>query len=251
MNGLVRSFRKIGGAVIRHSPIILTGMSGAGLITTVIFAIKDSRKADLIVDQIREESDGEPDKIELLKAVVPVYIPTIVMGTATMACMIGATSINLKRNAVLASLYSATDAAMHRYQEKVCEVIGERKEKEVRDKVAESHVREHPFVDKEVIVTGNGDYLCFDVWSGRYFRSNIDAIKRVQNEINSRIINDMWVTLNEVYFELGLEDIRSGNSVGWNTDDLLKFEFSWTGAENGEPCLVLDYEVEPRNYRGF
>ena len=95
--------------------------------------------------------------------------------------------------------------------------------------------------------------MCFDVLSGRYFKSDIDLIKRVENNINKRMFNDMYISLNEFYIELGLEPIGIGDDLGWSVDKgMIDIDFSSQLADDGTPCLVIDYSVSPKyNYSRF
>lgn len=238
--------RKTGAKIVKHSPAILTALSCTGVLSTVVFAVRATPKAELIIDQLKGEYGDEPiPKAELIKAVAPVYIPTGLMACVTIGCIIGANKISSKRNAVLASLYSASEMALKQYQEKVIEKIGDKKEKEVRDEIAADTLRANPIGDREVQITGKGQSLCYDTLSGRYFLSDYEMVRRVENTINRQILSEMWATLNDVYYELGLKDIDLGRYIGWNPDHPLRFVFSSQIADDGRPCLVIGYESEP------
>ena len=244
-----------GAAVIsKNSPAILTGLSVAGLVGTILFSIRATTNAVLIRDQIEAEYeiDEEIPKAVYFKRIAPVYIPTIVMAGVTVACMIGATAIGSKRNAVLSALYAASEVSLKEYQDKVVAVVGEKEERKIRDEIARDRVTQNPVQSGQVIVTGRGDSLCYDSLSGRYFMSDIEKIRRVENNINSSMIGgmQMWATLNEVYDEMGLPPNDLGEDVGWNVDHRLMFDFSTQIATDGRPCLVIGYEEGPRyDYR--
>lgn len=245
-------FRKTGMVIAKNSPAILTGFSVAGLIGTVAFAIKATPKATLIVDELHEKyTDEKIPKLELVKAVTPVYIPTIIMGGVTIACIIGASTISSRRNAVLASLYSASEMALKEYQSKVVEKIGEKKEQEVRDEIVKEKIAKNPVENTQIIMTGKGETLCYDLLSGRYFKSDIEKIRRIENQVNKNIICYMFVTLNEVYEKLGLDEIELGQEIGWNNDNNLEFKFSSQLTPDGQPCLAIGYSVEPKHYANY
>jgi hypothetical protein len=231
----------------------------AGLVSTVVLAVKATPKAmELIDDEMQErayiqETEGDTTPfttMDYVKTTWKCYIPAAVMGSVTIACFVGANSINLKRNAALASLYSLSETALKEYQSKVVETIGEKKEQKIRDEVAAERIEKDPKSNKEVIITGKGDVLCYDVISGRYFKSDIERIRRLQNEFNQTLISQMWISLNDVYYELGLKGIKIGDDMGWNSDSLIEFDFSSQLADDGTPCIVVDYSVGPRyDYR--
>lgn len=233
----------------KRSPEILTGIGIAGMITTTILAVRATPKAlELIEEQKEEESVNELSSFEVVKVAWKPYIPAMVTCIVSTACLIGASSVNTKRNAALATAYKLSETALSEYREKVVETIGEKKERIVRDKVAEERVKKNPVSKNEVIVTGNGKTLCFDPISGRYFMCSIETIKRAENDLNKQMLHDIsgYVSLNEFYDELGLDHTSVGDDLGWNTDRLIDINFSSQLNDNGEPSVVLDYLVAPK-----
>ena len=239
----------------KRSPEILTGIGIAGMITTTILAVRATPKAlKLIEEQKEEESVDELSSFEVVKVAWKPYIPAMVTCIASTACLIGASSVNTKRNAALATAYKLSETALSEYRDKVVETIGEKKERIVRDKVAEERVKKNPVSKNEVIVTGNGKTLCFDPISGRYFMCSIETIKRAENTLNKQMLHDIsgYVSLNEFYDELGLDHTSVGNDLGWNTNQLIDIDFSSQLNDNGEPSVVLDYLVAPKcDYYNF
>lgn len=233
----------------KHSPEILTGIGIAGMITTTVLAVRATPKAlQLIEEKKNEDWVDELSPLEVVKTAWKPYVPAAVTGVASIACLIGASSVNAKRNAALATAYKLSETALSEYREKVIETIGEKKEKTVRDKVAEERVKKNPVSKSEVIVTNNGTTLCFDPISARYFKSSIDKIKRAENELNKQMLHDIsgYVSLNDFYDELGLDHTSVGDDLGWNVDRLIDISFSSQLNDNGEPSVVLDYLVAPK-----
>ena len=53
--------------------------------------------------------------------------------------------------------------------------------------------------------------------------------------------------LNDFYYEIGLDNIKLGDELGWNIDDgYIDLSFSSQLASDGTPCLVIDYKIAPR-----
>lgn len=238
-------------AMRKHSPEILTGIGIAGLLATTVMAVKATPKAmkicsELRLDRVNEYQD-EPTKVEYVKAVWKCYIPAAVTGVMSVACIIGASSVNVKRNAALATAYTLSETALKEYKDKVIETIGEKKEEAIRDAIAKDKVEQNPVTNREVILTEKGNTLCFDALSGRYFQSDIDLIKRAENEANRQILNEGYITLNDFYYALGLESIRMGDELGWNSNNgLLDIHFSSQLATDGRPCLVINFPIAPK-----
>lgn len=235
--------------LIKHSPEILTGIGIAGMITTTVMAVKATPKALILLDEIKESRTD--DKKEYAKQVVtkvaPVYIPSAVMCAASIACVIGATSVNAKRNAALATAYSLTESTLREYQEKVIETIGEKKEKAICDEIAKDKIEKNPVTNTEVYITKAGETLFYESISGRYFTSDIEKIKSIQNKLNQMMNQGDDISLNEVFYEFGLRQTDLGNDLGFNIfkTGLIEFKFSAVIADDGRPCIYIGYEHPP------
>lgn len=241
--------------VNKRSPEILTGLGITGMITTTILAVRATPKAIQLIDEKKKEQWGDDlSPLEIVKIAWRPYLPAVIIGVTSTACLIGSCSVNARRNAALATAYKLSETAFSEYKEKVVETIGDKKEHSVRDKVAEERIKKNPVSKNEVIVTGNGKTLCFDPISGRYFMCSIEVIKKAENTLNKQMIHDIngYVSLNDFYDEIGLDHTSVGNDLGWNTDQLIDIDFSSQLNDNGEPSVVLDYMVAPNyNYYNF
>lgn len=232
----------------KHSPEILTGIGVTGMITTTVLAVKSTPKALILIEEKKKElGTDELTAIEVVKTAWKPYIPALALGIASASCIIGASAVNAKRNAALATAYAISERTLVRYRDKIIDTIGEKKEKEVREKIAQDEVDKNKVSNNGVIVTSKGNTLCRDAISGRYFRSDIDKIKKIVNELNRQMIYQNYISLNDFYYELGLDPVKNGSALGWNLDSgLIELDFSTCLAENDEPCVVIDYLVGPR-----
>ena len=112
----------------KHSSEILTGIGIAGMITTTILAVKATPKAlGLIEESKKEWGVDELSPIDTIKVAWKPYIPAMATGVASVACLIGASSVNMKRNAALATAYKLSETAFSEYKEKVVETNPEMK----------------------------------------------------------------------------------------------------------------------------
>jgi len=253
--------RNIRLSLSKHSPEILMGMGIAGMITTMILAVKATPKALCLMEEKKEELETESlTPVEIVKTTWKCYVPAAVSGAASVACLIGANSVNARRHAALATAYKISESAFSEYRDKVVETIGEKKERTVRDKISEKHVQENPINRTEVFVTGKGKTLCLDPLSHRYFYSSKDKIDRVINKLNYEITTSPFdtegVTLNDFYDEIGLPGTETGDALGWNLrTGLIEYH---PGSQivpedeehEGEPCLVIEF-TNPPKYDSF
>lgn len=238
-------------SIVKHSPELLTGIGIAGMVTTTILAVKGTTKAVRLLDAKKKELDVEKLTVkETVKTAWKCYIPSATTCVASIACLIGANSVHLKRNAALAAAYKFSETALIEYKDKVVETIGEKKEKDIRDKIVEDRIKENPVNKNSVIVTGNGTSLCYDTMNDRYFESSYDRIKKAENAINRELIGSDYVSLNDVYDELELKHTNNGDRLGWNISFLgkegLEIEIGTHMTDDGRPCLSIDYNVPPR-----
>lgn len=246
--GISNFIKTVGNKLSEHSPEILTGIGITGLLSTTVLAVKATPKALRLIDEKKEEYDtDELTNMEVIKTCWKCYIPAAVTASVSVACIIGANTVNNKRNAVLATAYKLSESAFSEYKEKVIETIGEKKEEEVRDKIAKDRIERNPVNNNEVIITGKGDVLCYDVVSGRYFKSDVDKIRKAENTLNKKLMNDMYCSLNEFYDLIGLPFTQMGFDLGWNVNDsLVEIEFSTQLSEDDTPCVVIQYSVLPK-----
>lgn len=250
MNNITKITKNLGGKISKNSPVLLTIIAVGGVIGTGIFAQRGTIKAMQIVKNIEKDSDA--DKLttkEVIQATWKCYIPAGLTAAATIACIIAATTIGYRRYAALTGAYTLTTKAFEEYKNKVVEQIGTNKEQKVRDEISADKIRENPVSDNEVIVTGKGDILCYDSLSGRYFKSDIEKIRQLVNELNQTLLRDDEVTLNDFYDGLNISHSEIGNQMGWRSEKgLIEVNFSSHLNEQGDPCLVIGYDVQPRYY---
>ena len=231
-------------SITKHSPEILTGIGIAGMITTTVLAVKATPKAIRLIEEAKEEKGEDLTKAETIKTCWKAYIPAAATCVASTACLIGASSVSIRRNAMLATAYKLSETAFSEYKEKVVETIGDEKEKVVREKVSEERIKKNPITKNEIIMTDYGDTQFYETLSGRYFKSDIEQIKKVVNYLNKDMFGT--ISLNEFYDELELERIDLGDELGWRVDKgLIEIDFTSKIADNGKPCIVLDYINAP------
>ena len=252
--------------IVKRSPEILTGLGVAGLVTTTVLAVKATPKALRLIEMAEDHGigitskNGDPDwerrpltKLETVKVAWKPYIPAAVTGAVSIACIIGASSVHARRNAALATAYQLSTTALSEYKEKVVETIGEEKEKVIREKIAQDKIDRDPIkesIEKETVVIGSGEVLFLEPVSMQCFKSDIESVRKILNDINFRLTTGMeeYISLSEFYDEIGLPHTSISDDIGWNLgrDGQLEADFLAAKTTDGRPCLMLDYMVKPR-----
>lgn len=241
-------FRSAKQFMTANSPKILIG-TGIGLgVGTVVLAVKGTPKAlELIEKKKAEENKDKLTPIEVVKTTWKCYVPAALTGVTSIAFIIGADAKYTKRHTALMAAYKLSETALTEYRDKVVETIGEKKELAIRDEIDKDRMEKNPVTNSEVVVTDRGTTLCLDPTSGRYFESDIDHIRKAENELNRRMLHDMfgYVSLNEFYDELGLDHTDVGDIVGWNVHNLIDIRIGSQIAKDGRPCIVVDHNHRP------
>lgn len=247
MNKFANVFKSVGKFMSDHSQEILVGLGISGMISATAVAIVESPKAAKKIEKRKEELDV--DKLgfkETLKLVWPNYLPVVGITTVSTACIIGASAKSIKRNTALATAYNLSDTAFRAYRDKVIDTIGEKKEKEIRDRVNGEVLSKHPMNSTQVIVTDNGKQLFYDSLSGRYFTSDMNTIKKIVNDLNRTMRDSGYISLNDFYSEIGLEQTKLGDELGWSIEKAnIDIYFSSKLTSDDKACIVLDYVESP------
>lgn len=231
------------------SPTILTIVGAAGVIATAVTAVRATPKAlDLIQPLIGYNHDGVmeyPTKLEIVKVAWKPYIPSILIGVGTIACIFGANGLNKRQQTAITSAYILLDNAYKEYQKKVKELYGEDACKQIRGAIVKDHYDHHePKEDTS---------LFFDFFSGRYLERTPEQVLDAEYHLNRDFVHKDYVTLNEWYRLLGLDPIDFGDSIGWSIGagenfynyQWIDFEHELQIMDDGLECYVIHMPSPP------
>lgn len=233
-------------SVKKNSPVILTAVGITGMVTSTVLAVKATPLALDLISEAEFEKGEELTKKEVIKATWKPYMPAVGTAVFSIACIIGANSIHMRRSAALATAYKLSQSALHEFKEKAVEVVGEKKVSEIKQKVNQDKVDKDPVSKTEVIITDKGKTLMYDTISGRYFESSIEEINKIVNELNRDMLSDMYISLNQFYSAIGLQHTKAGYDLGWQCDKgLIEVDFGATIADDGRPCITIDFPYPP------
>lgn len=231
----------------RNSSTILTCIGGAGVVVTAVMAVKATPKAMTRLEEVKLEKGEELTKMEIVKTAGPAYIPAILVGVSTIACIFGANALNKHKQASIMSAYALLDSSYKEYRDKVQDLYG----KEVDEKVKNEVVKDK--YEKMDIPEEDDKELFFDDFSGRYFRSTIEKVKQAEYDINRTITVSGSACLNEFYDAIGIPTIEGGDELGWSIGGLeyatwtnwLDFMHSKVEMDDGMECTIIRMSYEP------
>jgi len=219
--------------VKEHSSLILSVGAGIGVIATAYLAAQ----AGYRTAQTLSHEDPNEDIREKAKRVWRFYIPAGATGAATIICIASVKRIDGRKTLAAQTALAIAQQSYLEYREKVIEEFGEKKDQAIVAKVAEKKIENSP---PGTIVVSDGSVLCCELWTGRYFESNMQELQRAVNEVNSMMLRHDYATLWDLYYIIGLEATHVSSQAGWSSDKLLELDYS-SILHKGQPVLAFDY----------
>lgn len=228
--------------VKENSSIILSVAAGVGTISTAILAANAGYKAAEVLVPIewKEGTHSNPRQrfMERAKVVWKLYIPCGISAGATIACIAAVKRVDAKKTLAAQTALAVTQHAYHEYREKVIEELGEKKDQKLLAKVAEDRVNNNP--PPATLVIGTGEVLCCELHTGRYFKSDMQALHKAVNDINAKLNQHDYATLDDFYYLIGLAMTSTSGQMGWQSGRHLELEYSSVLWQE-KPCLAFDY----------
>jgi hypothetical protein len=235
-----------------NSPTIMSAAAIAGVVTTTVLAAKAAMKTQAKLVELSLDADHTEVTKETVKDTILVswkfWIPTGMSAAATISCIVGANRVNLQRQAALVAAYGIVDTAFREYKDEVVKVIGEKKQQKIEEEVAVRQMQQNPpQPGSPVVITSGGDELIYDIFTGRYFRSNVESIRQAANQFNADLLGgNMCGELNEFYALLHLDPVDVGNLVGFNIETMVDVGFGSHLSDDGRACIAMFFRTHPK-----
>jgi hypothetical protein len=215
------------GFLHRNGSTILTVVGACGGVYAAVKAVKDTPKAMKILSEARYSKDyytgeNELTKWETIKTVTPVYILPVAIGTASIACLLGANVLSRRQQASLIGAFALIDAKFKDYRESAKRVYGEDADQRINDDIMVAK-----FAKRTDLPPGDGLTLFYDSMSDRFFYSTSQAVTEAESELNRQFIQNGFVDLNEFYDLLGLPETMDGNILGWSSELGMDYGYRW------------------------
>lgn len=293
---MIRMYNNSKNVVEKHSPEILAGVGVVGVVASTVMACKATMK----LNDILEESKETRDKIKEVESnpryeeqyshedakkdltinytqtamkIAKLYAPAVILGSASLGCLLASNDILRKRNAALSAAYMTVDKSFKEYRQRVVDRFGEEVEKEIRYNIKAEEVTSTVVTEdgSETTITETvktmdpnlySDYAKFFDEASPYWQKdpeyNLMFLKSQQQYATDLLRARGRLFLNEVYDMLGIEKTKAGQIVGWvynpenpigdNFVDFGIFDMSKERVRafvNGyEPNILLDFNVD-------
>lgn len=241
----------------KHAPEILTGLGVIGTVGTAVLTGTGTVKAlNILMDEEQDravifETEGVNlpwNTTEKIKVVWPCYVPAVMVGLGTIACIIGSGAVNHKRQVSLASAYAMLNTSFNEYRAKNIELFGAGTDVKVRDSVTEDHYKKSA---KDGPVDGK-ILFCEEV-SNWFFDATMAEVIDAEMQINKRMCEDGEAALNEFYEFLGIPTQDFGEELGWehwavasmNGGSWLDFTHRLCRLDDGSEYYVIECNSKP------
>lgn len=257
INKVTRSLHKVGFKFKKHSPEILVVTGVIGIVTSTVMACKATTKVNDIVAESKETidkihdcvgkdlhtSDGEEYTQEVANKdlaivytqtalkFVKLYGPSVLIGAASIGCMIGSNRILRKRNIALAAALTTVEKSFKDYRGRVIDRFGKDldrelrfgiKAKEIKEKVIDENGNETTVTKTVEVVDPNTAHSLYSIvfcegntgWTKNAELNKVFLIQQ-QNWANDKLRLRGYLTLNEVYEMVGAPTTAYGQIAGW------------------------------------
>ena len=256
-NKVINVYNKVNGKVQKYSPEILAGVGVVGVVASTVMACKATMKLDEILNDSRETREkivdvkDNPEYTEVYSPedakkdltinytqtaikVAKLYAPAVMLGSASLGCLLASNGILRKRNAALSAAYVTVDKSFKEYRNRVAERFGNEVEKEIRYNIKAEEIEKVVFdeegnetVVKETLKTMDpnlySDYAKFFDEASPCWQIdpeyNLMFLKSQQQYANDLLRAKGRLFLNDVYDMLGIDKTKAGQVVGWVYDE--------------------------------
>lgn len=244
----------------KFSPTVLSCFGAAGVIGTSVLAVKATPKA---LRKIRSDSryaHNDPDaytKLEAFQSAWFYYVPSVVMGAATIVCIFGANILNKHQQAAITSAYALLNDAYQDYKNKLKELYGEDAHRKIMEAIAVEKANDVYMASTGLVEGSSLDFdehnpddnrLFYDVYSKRYFESSINRVLQAEYYLNRDFAIGGYRSVNDFYEFLGIAPINGGDEIGWDIATGLAwidFNHYKTVLDDGLEVCVIDMDWLP------
>ena len=257
MNSFTRTFGRVGFKFKKHSPEILIAAGITGIAVSAVMACVATTKVSSIleetkdaVDAIHEMSSNQETSEEYTEqdskkdlaivytktalSLVKLYAPSVILGVASIGCILASHNIIRQRNVALAAAYATVDKGFKEYRGRVIERFGKELDRELKYNIKAKEIEEVTVDEKgkektTKKVINTMDPNSYSPYSIVFDDGNVGWDKdpeiskyfliQQQNYANDLLKAKGHLFLNEVYSMLGARPTKAGQCVGWIYDE--------------------------------
>lgn len=253
----------------KHGGTILAVAASVGVVATAIEAGRATTKAQHLLEvdealrKYNEDEQGiveEPlTKMGIVKTCWKAYVPAVILGGGTIACILSSNALNKKQITSLTAAYMALGKSYQQYRRQVAERIGAEEEEKLRMEAAKETKAEDVQRDKD----GDVIRLFYEPASKRYFHATMPRVIEASYYFNRELATNGCISVNEWCNYLCADELTitpEGDQMGWCIDQLIydwdaygmDFEYDKQMTDDGLECYYLAPALDPvENYLDY
>lgn len=245
--GVSRVAGKAAFTLRKYSPEILTTVGILGTVTAGVLAARATLNLEPIIDNAQAKIEYAEEKTHSYTAdqyssadhkkamfgiylttagdISKLYAPSIILGVASIGCIVGGHGVMQKRNVAAIAAYKGLEESFNKYRKRVIEEFGEEKDQEIvygitkeKETDAEGVERiiniidpEHLSPEMKIFAPNNRNWEP----SPDY---NLNFLKAQENMANQRLRAHGFIILNDILDALGFDKTQAGAITGWTMD---------------------------------
>jgi len=267
MANFTRKFHRVGFQLKKHSPEILLVTGVVGTVVSAVMACKATTKVNVILNDTKHATEVIHEGVEKGEikgyledgsvCIVPyseedckkdltiiysktavefvkLYGPSVLLGAASIGCILASNNIIHKRNVALTAAYASVDSAFKDYRGRVIERFGKELDRELKYNIKAQEVEEvvvnedgtETTVTKTVEVSDIPEHSPYAKFFDEYCKGwdknanyNLMFLRQAERAANRKLKDRGHLFLNEVYDMLGIMRTPEGQIVGWIYDE--------------------------------
>ena len=231
---------------LKNSPLILSIIASVGVVSTTVMAVKATPKVCKKLEEAKEDKGEDLTKFEIVKTAAPLYLPAVLCGTSTIACIISANALNKRKQMALASAYALMDHSYKEYRDKVIQAVGEEKEAEIRATALDDRSSRRGDL---IYKNKNGMSTFYEPYSDTYFKAEYSFVIESIYHFNRNFILRGESEINELFSILGIKEKDELWGLGWNCYAAGEYGYQWIDVfvrrHADEKFYTLEYPFEP------
>jgi hypothetical protein len=231
-----QTFGKVAMGLKKHSPAIFTGVGVVGLGATAYLAYKSRDKVETVVEKIEDKRHAgqEVNKAEVARDIAEAIYQPVLVGAASVTCILLAHRIQHKRILTLAGALAVEQSRNVFFEKKYRKQYGDEAYQQfIVPTDEEEHVETNSKgkekitvkeVKKDIDQTIGQWYSESEEYASDDHTYNLSMIDTVNERMQTMLFQRGTLLLNEVREALGFERIRAGALLGWTSADNFEIE---------------------------
>lgn len=209
----------IGGVLMTIAGVVITNIETTKATKKIKEAKEELNNLDEALEDDIKKKESRKIKLKTAGSVALTYAPGVILTAAGITCMTGSSIILKKRNATLATAYTALSTTFDEYRERVKEKIGSEKESDIyydaKDETVEiiDENGKKKKVKKKIYNPNGSKYAVFfdrENWDGTHnyefredYQMNVWFINKEIDHCNN-LLKYQDLSVNDVYSRLGI-----------------------------------------------